>query len=112
MFLTAAECCAKLGEDNNAKVYLDAIRKRANPSIASLTATGPALLDSVYKERRKELAFEGFRLFDIQRMKTGIHRVDALFSTAKDLPYSQDQTIAPVPQFDVKLAALPQNSGY
>ncbi|WP_315816497.1 RagB/SusD family nutrient uptake outer membrane protein [Paraflavitalea speifideaquila] len=62
MYLTAAEASAKINDDNTAKFYLNAIRKRADPTIADITATGNALIDSIYKERRKELCFEGFRM--------------------------------------------------
>lgn len=112
MFLTAAESSAKLGDENNARTYLNAIRKRANPTMAPVTATGPDLLDSIYKERRKELAFEGLRMYDLQRWKQGVHRIDALYQGAIDLPYPSDKAIAPIPLNDVKLAGIPQNPTY
>lgn len=114
MFLTVAEASAKTGDENTARSYLDSIRKRADPSIASITATGSSLLDSIYKERRKELAFEGLRMYDLQRWKSGVHRTDVhpSYSTAKDLPYPSNKAIAPIPLQDTKLAGLIQNDSY
>lgn len=113
MFLTAAEACAKTGSEDLAKDYLNAIRRRALPSIPDIVASGPALLDSIYKERRKELAFESLRLFDLQRLKKGVNRTDTWYpTTAKDLPYPSDKAIAPIPQRDVILGGISQNEGY
>jgi hypothetical protein len=112
MYLTVAECAAKTGDENTARNYLDAIRKRAYPAANAVTATGSALMDSIYKERRKELAFEGFRMFDLQRWKLNIHRADALYSTAIDLPFPSNKAIAPIPVLDVKISGLLQNTGY
>lgn len=112
MALTAAEAFAKTGDENEARIYLDAIRKRADPSIAAVTATGQALLDAIYKERRKELAFEGFRMYDLQRWKLGVQRKDALPGSPTGLPYPSNHAIAPIPYQDIKLAGLTQNPGY
>lgn len=112
MFLTVAEASAKTGDENNARSYLDAVRKRANPTANPVTATGQALLDSIYKERRKELAFESLRMWDLQRWKMGVNRTDALFPAAKILPYPSNKTIAPIPPLDVQLAGISQNPSY
>lgn len=112
MFLTAAEACARMGDEKNACVYLNAIRQRANPSNPPLTATGAALLDSIYKERRKELSFEGLRMYDLQRWKKSVLRQDFLFPYAIDLPYPNNKAIAPIPGQDVTLSEMQQNAGY
>jgi starch-binding outer membrane protein, SusD/RagB family len=112
MFLTVAEAAAKSGDENTARVYINAIRQRADPTIADLSTTGPALLDSIYKERRKELSFEGFRMFDMQRWKMSVHRIDVLAGYKTDLPYPNDKAIAPIPMTEVKLSGIPQNPSY
>lgn len=112
MFLIVSEASAKSGDDITARTFLDSLRKRANPSIIPLIASGSALIDSVYKERRKELAFEGFRMYDLQRWKIGVHRTDGLFAAIKDLPYPSNKAIAPIPAVDVAQANLKQNPGY
>lgn len=112
MFLTVAESAAKTNDENTARTYLNAVRKRANPSIDDVTATGQALIDSIYKERRKELAFESLRLYDLQRCKTGIHRIDVLSPYSKDLNFPDNKAIAPIPYQDFILEGLTQNPGY
>jgi hypothetical protein len=112
MYLTVAECAAKTGDENTARSYLDIIRKRAYPATTAITATGPALIDSIYKERRKELAFEGFRMFDLQRWKFNVHRIDALYPSSVNLPYPSNKAISPLPSLDVNISGLIQNTDY
>lgn len=112
MYLTAAECYANLNNQDSALYYLNAIQKRANVSLTGNAVTGAALLDSIYKERRKELAFEGLRMFDLLRWKKGVARADALGSTAKNLPFPSNKAISPIPQLDVTVLGLSQNDDY
>jgi hypothetical protein len=112
MYLTAAECYAKLNNSDSALYYLNAIQKRANTLLTDASITGPALLDSIYKERRKELAFEGLRMFDLLRWKRSVNRTDALDGTLKALPYPNTKAIAPIPGLDVKVFSLQQNDEY
>lgn len=112
IFLTAAESCAKTNDETNARLYLNAIRKRADQTIADVSATGQALVDSIYKERRKELCFEGLRMFDLQRWKMPVQRIDVLPGYQTTLSYPSDKAIAPIPGQDVTLMGLKQNPGY
>lgn len=112
--LTAAEAAARLNQEDIARKHLNDIRKRADHSIEPVLATGQALLDSIYKERRKELCFEGWRLYDLQRWKMGIHRKDVSpeYPSFKDLNYPNDKAIAPIPFQEVQFAGLVPNPGY
>jgi hypothetical protein len=112
MYLIAAEAYAKLNNEDSARFYLNAIRKRANPTSITSTATGLALMDSIYTERRRELAFEGLRMFDLLRWKKGVSRTDAWSPTVQYLPYTSDKIIAPIPQSDVNIENLSQNPSY
>jgi starch-binding outer membrane protein, SusD/RagB family len=112
MYLTAAESYAKLNREDSARFYLDAIRKRANPLALATTATGAALLDSINNERRKELAFEGLRMFDLLRNKSGVKRVDAPNPAAQNLAYPSNKAIAPIPMLDVNVLGIDQNPEY
>jgi tetratricopeptide (TPR) repeat protein len=112
MYLTAAEAYAQLNNVDSARFYLDAIRKRANPAAISTTTSGTALLEAIYKERRKELAFEGLRMFDLLRWKKGVNRTDALSVETQSLPYPSSRAIAPIPLLDVKVSGLAQNADY
>ncbi|OQP58194.1 hypothetical protein A3860_07670 [Niastella vici] len=112
MYLTAAESYANLNNEDSARYYLDEVRKRANPAAILTSATGPALLDSIYKERRKELSFEGLRMFDLLRWKKGVNRTDAPNQAAKILSYPNNKAIAPLPIPDVNLMGFSQNLDY
>jgi hypothetical protein len=112
MFLTAAEAYAKLNREDSARYYLNAIRKRANSTTIDLLTTGPALLDSIYVERRKELAFEGLRMYDLQRWKKDVNRTDAWSPSAQKLSFPNNKAISPIPDNDVNITGLSQNDGY
>lgn len=112
MFLTVAEAAAKTGDESTARTYLDAIRQRANPSASNSDATGSALLDSIYLERRKELAFEGLRMFDLLRWKQDVKRLDVATGAPLILSYPSNKAIAPIPRQDVDNGGIPQNVDY
>lgn len=67
IFLIKAEAHARQSETTMAQNALDEIRLRADPGAVPSTETGQALINKIITERRKELAFEGFRLFDLTR---------------------------------------------
>lgn len=67
MYLIKAEAHARLNEFIDAQSALDAIIQRADEFAPASSETGSALIDKILLERRKELAFEGFRLFDLTR---------------------------------------------
>jgi starch-binding outer membrane protein, SusD/RagB family len=112
MYLVAAEAYAQLNNADSARYYLDAIRMRADNTLTPGAETGTALLEAIYEERRKELSFEGFRMFDLQRWKKSVERNDASNPNAKSLPYPANKAIAPIPLQDVQLSGLSQNTGY
>lgn len=65
VILSYAEACAELGEEEEARTYLNTIRKRAGmPDVAT---TGDDLIESVRHERRIELMGEDHRFYDIRR---------------------------------------------
>lgn len=110
--LTAAESYAKINMEDSARYYIDQIRLRANPTLANITATSTALLDSIYKERRKEMCFDGLRMWDLQRWKKGVFRSDPNDPSVQMLTYPNDKAVAALPKVDVELGGLPQNPGY
>jgi starch-binding outer membrane protein, SusD/RagB family len=65
ILLNYAEACIGLGEEAEAKTYLNLIRARAG--MPDITESGQALIDRYRNERRIELAFEQHRYFDIRR---------------------------------------------
>jgi hypothetical protein len=65
ILLNYAEACIGLGEEDEAKTYLNMLRARAG--MPNITETGAALVAKYQNERRIELAFEQHRYFDIRR---------------------------------------------
>lgn len=112
MYLVAAEAYAQLSNEDSARFYLDAIRMRANSYALPVNATGASLLDSIYKERRKEFAFEGNRMFDLLRWQRKVFRSDESDPSVKELPFPSNRAICPIPLSDVTTAGLQQNPGY
>ena len=65
VLLSYAEACAELGEYNEARNYINIIRKRAG--LPNVVANDNDLLEKVRHERKIELMFEEQRFFDIRR---------------------------------------------
>lgn len=122
VYLNAAEAAVKLGKQQLADTYLNAIVLRANPSLEPLKNV---TLDRILTERRKELIGEGHRFFDAMRnnqtivrytdeKNKGFHYIlSAKESTKFDRTYFR--TILPIPQSEVDVnapIAKQQNPGY
>jgi len=69
VLLNYAEACIELGEYEEAKLYLNKIRKRAG--MPDITETADALKEHYRNERRIELAFEDMRMWDVRRWVIG-----------------------------------------
>jgi len=73
MYLNYAEAMFELGDEGEARKYINEIRKRAragNPDVLpDITVSGEALREKIRHERRIELAFEDHRYFDVRRWK-------------------------------------------
>lgn len=78
MYLNRAEAYAKKNDMANALKDVDEIRKNRGLEAAlynGAVPVGATLLNTVLKERRMELAFEGHRSFDVYRNKLNMDRV-------------------------------------
>lgn len=106
MYLTRAEANFRAGTQVGATPLADinAIRARAGlPALATLT------LAAILKERRIELAFEGFRLGDLKRNMEAT--ADPLSGTV--IAWNADRLVFPIPFREVNANPnLVQNPGY
>jgi hypothetical protein len=75
ILLTLAEANYRLADETNARLYLNMVAQRRDPSLPAIASTGAALLEDIILERRKELAFEGMRYLDLQRLNRDVARV-------------------------------------
>ncbi|MFT3995516.1 MAG: RagB/SusD family nutrient uptake outer membrane protein [Dysgonomonas sp.] len=68
VYLNYAEACVKgtTKDEASAKVYLHKLRFRVG--LSDITSTGDQLYTDIIKERRLELAMEGFRFWDVIRV--------------------------------------------
>ncbi|MDY8135803.1 RagB/SusD family nutrient uptake outer membrane protein [Aquimarina sp. 2201CG5-10] len=114
MYLIKAEAHAQLSEELESRLTLDIIIQRADPAASPSAETGQALLDKIILERRKELAYEGFRLYDLTRygMTFNKFRQDADPIT---ISAPENRTILPIPIDEINVnpnIAGQQNPGY
>ncbi|WP_062058087.1 RagB/SusD family nutrient uptake outer membrane protein [Aquimarina longa] len=115
MYLIKAEAHAQLNETVDAQQALDVIIQRADSNtIPPSTETGQALLDKILVERRKELAYEGFRLFDLTRYGITFNKFKQ--DTAPiSIVAPSNKTILPIPIKEINVnpnIANQQNPGY
>ena len=76
VYLIAAEAAFQTNNETLAKTYLNAVATRRDASFTGYTSTGAALLNDILLERRKELAFEGHRYWDLARYNRDVVRVN------------------------------------
>jgi hypothetical protein len=69
VLLNYAEACIELGEEEEARTYINKVRRRAGMPL--LVESGAALKERYRNERRIELAFEEHRFFDVRRWAIG-----------------------------------------
>ncbi len=65
VLLTYAEAAMEVGEEEEARTYVNTIRKRAG--LPGINTSGDELRESIRHERKIELMFEDHRFFDIRR---------------------------------------------
>jgi len=121
VYLIGAEAAARNNDITNAQGWLNALMANRDPSI-TYTDVGQALINDVILERRKELAFEGDRFFDLNRLGLPIIReqnAGALPAGPNNvnliIPYPDSRRVAPIPNAEIQAnpnIASEQNPGY
>ena len=71
-YLIAAEAAYRNNDETNAKKYLNLLR--AARGLSAVTTSGSNLFTDIQNERNRELAFEDFRLYDINRWGLPVKR--------------------------------------
>lgn len=100
ILLNYAEACIELGEDGEARTYINMIRKRAG--MPDVTESGDALRQRCRNERRVELVYENHRFFDVRRWLIAdqayhpMHGVNVLYKLNPDHTTATIPTITPV----------------
>ncbi|MFD0794878.1 RagB/SusD family nutrient uptake outer membrane protein [Mucilaginibacter litoreus] len=106
VLLMAAEAINRSGgDDNKARGYLNQVRRRAfKDDNHAVTASGDALKQAIWKERRLELAMDGDRFFDLVRTGQAASELTG-FVTGKN-------EVFPIPQQEITISGITQNPGY
>lgn len=107
VLLMAAEAHARAGSPNDAKArgYLNLVRKRAfNDDLHNVTASGTALRNAIWDERRVEFGMEGDRFFDLVRTGQAATKINGFVAGKSE--------VFPIPQQEVEVSGLTQNPGY
>lgn len=95
VYLIAAEAANRLNDDPQALTLLNALMAQRDASL-TYTSAGSQLLDDIINERRKELAFEGDRYHDYNRLQKDLVRVGGNY-TIRNVPFLDYRRIAPIP---------------
>ena len=95
MYLIAAEASYPSNTADALKYVNEVTSRRGATAIAS---SGSALLEAIITERRKELAFEGERYLDMQRLQRNIVRSKNYPAAALSIDFTNYRRIMPIPQ--------------
>lgn len=106
VLLMAAEAINRsAGGDAKAQGYLNRVRARAfGDNLHNITATGDALKQAIWNERRLELAMDGDRFFDLVRTGQAAAKLTG-FTAGK-------HELFPIPQEEINVSGITQNPGY
>ncbi|WP_339624865.1 RagB/SusD family nutrient uptake outer membrane protein [uncultured Winogradskyella sp.] len=108
VLLMAAEALNRGGvSDSRAEMYLNRVRERAfGNTDNNVSASGTALTNAIYHERRVELVGEGHHFFDLVRTGRAATEIDGFQSGKHEL--------FPIPLIEIQLAGnqWAQNPGY
>lgn len=112
MYLIRAEAYARDGNDVLAMDDLNTLRAARIAGYVDESLSGAALLDAIAVERRKELAGEGHRFFDLKRTNRTVNRVTNCTNFCSLDPLAREWSF-PIPQSE-RLANpnAEQNDGY
>lgn len=69
VLLILSEAYYRTGDEANANKYLNQVAKQRDPSYAGYASTGAQVLEDILNERAKELAWEGYRFWDMYRLQ-------------------------------------------
>ena len=103
------------GNENAARNYLNALAITRDPDFSGYTSSGNQLLEDIITERRKELAFEGDRFYDLNRLKRTITREGnaAAIPAPLSISYDDYHRVAPIPLSETQANPnIEQNPGY
>jgi hypothetical protein len=117
ILLILAEAQARTANEEDARKWLNEVAQKRDPSFGGYSSIGQTLISDIIQERRKELAFEGDRYWDIVRLNLDVTRTNLNnnypSNTPLTLPAGDDKRIWPIPQAEIDANPnVEQNPGY
>ena len=117
VYLVGAEAAAKNADEPRALELLNTLMTNRDPAFAGYSSTGQQLINDIVQERRKELAFEGDRFFDLNRLALAINRGTnpGSISGPATIAAGDNKRVAPLPNSEIQAnpnIAAQQNPGY
>lgn len=123
VYLNRAEAYFRSGNEEAALADLNTLRENRYTDFTPGNERGDALLEAILLERRKELAFEGHRFFDLKRLGLPITRSNfgdeasgggqILPENVMTLPAGSPKFLLPIPQAELNVNPdMEQNPGY
>lgn len=132
ILLNYAEALNALGNDGEARNYVNLVRSRPSVDMPPVTEAGDALKDRIMNERRIELAFEGHRWFDLRRWKVAMQYANEpargvsakkdratgeityeLIVVDPNRKFEEQHYLSPIPRSEIERSpSLVQNPGY
>lgn len=101
VYLIAAEAGARTGKGDALTLLNTLMSQRDSGTVYA--STGTQLISDIVTERRKELAFEGDRFFDLNRLKLPILRSNEYPSSARTINYGDPRRVLPIPQNELNV---------
>jgi tetratricopeptide (TPR) repeat protein len=117
MYLIAAETYYNLNDATNANKYLNLFVQKRDPNVV-YASTGAQILEDILTERGKEFLFEGYRFWDMYRLKRSFVKplaqdgTNAITQTISVTPATLNM-VFPIPQDEILVNPnITQNAGY
>jgi hypothetical protein len=114
IILIAAEAYYNASDFTNANLYLNMVAQKRDPSFAGWADTGAPVLEDILIERRKELAFEGSRFWDLVRLgRSWTKTKNQSPATSVAVAPGNNALVFPVPVTELNANPnITQNPGY
>ncbi|HXO75686.1 MAG TPA: RagB/SusD family nutrient uptake outer membrane protein [Puia sp.] len=107
VLLILAEAYHNTGDDVNALKYLNLVAQKRDPAFAGYASSGAQLLEDILNEREKEMAFEGYRFWDLYRLQRTFVKpqaqdaANAIIKSVTVTPGTTRNFIFPIPNDEV-----------
>ncbi len=107
VLLILAEAYHNTSDDVNALKYLNMVAQKRDPSFTGYVSTGSQVLEDILNEREKELAFEGYRFWDLYRLQRTFVKpqaqdaTNAIIKSITVTPGTTRNFIFPIPNDEV-----------